>query len=260
MKTKKIFGILTIFFLICISTLTITLAQTRSPGVTVGDSFKYSFTLDLNTSNSETSLPSLFDSLMEQARSIEWVQVNITDVSGTLVTSQVVMQFKNGTQQTSTEVTDVAGMTQNGPTPYLIASNLNANDQIYPGSDQIINETVTRNSREENHQSTITEYNVTQEELAAFGITGPLQQTNSADTYWDKQTGALTEMSYHMVTRSVQVNADISVEVNLIESNVLAAPTLLSVSSTPIPEFPITIVTILTVFASSAFIIKTRRK
>ena len=191
---------------------------------------------------------------MEQAKAIESIQITITDVSGSSVTSQMVAQFKNGTQQTSTGIIDVATGIGN-MTTFLIASNLSPNDQIYIGNDdQKINETITSGSKQLNHQSIIMEYNVTQEELASFNIPGPLHQTNSQDTYWNKQTGALTQMTYKMATRSEQVNADISVNVELDDptssqptSTPTTTPTItstLTATPTTVPEYTIPIILI----------------
>ena len=190
---------------------------------------------------------------MEQAKAIDWVQITITDVSGSSVTSQTVMQFKNGTQQSSTSATNVA-TGQGNLTMFLVAANLNTNDQIYVGNNnEIINETITRTypsgQREVNHELIIMEYNVSQEELTGFNILGSLQQNNSQDIYWDKQSGSLVEMSYKMVTRSEQVNATISVNVELVESSLYT-----------IPEFPSIIVVIIALVTSTFAIMKTRSK
>jgi hypothetical protein len=207
-------------------------AQTRVPGVAVGDSFKYTYTLDMNADGTLPAMPELFQQIVDQAKSIEWVQLNITSVSGTSVSGETLVHFKNGTEQTSTATTDVA-VGDGSLGFFLIASNLGPNDQIHQGSNEIINETVSRdfgtNSRQLNHEIITMDYNVTQEELTGFNITGPLQQSNTESIYWDKQSGALTDMSYHMVTRSQQVNADITINVALIESSVFT-----------VPEFPIT--------------------
>jgi hypothetical protein len=227
MKNMKIVGI----FIVVITLSAIlgsALAQTRVPGVVVGNSFKYTYTLDMNVSGSQSTFPDFFQALIDQAKSIDSVQITITKVSGTAVTAQMLMQFKNGTQQSNTGTTDVS-TGQGNLTMFLIAANLNPNDQIYEGNDnERINETITQtypsDTRQVNHENITMNYNVTQDELAGLGITGPLQQTNSQDTYWDKQTGSLVEMSYKMVTRSDQVNADISVNVALVESNVFTVP------------------------------------
>jgi len=137
---------------------------------------------------------------------------------------------------------------------FLVASNLNPNDQIYPGNDnEKINETITRTypsgTRQVNLENVTMYYDVSQEELSGFNITGPIQQTNSQVTYWDKQLGSLVEMSYKMATRSEQINADISINIALVESNVYT-----------VPEYPSTIMVIalITLMASTIAVIKLR--
>ena len=228
------------------------LAQTRVAGVSAGNTFKYTYALDANVSSTEFALPTLFEALMEQARAIDWVQITITNVSGTSVTAQMIMQFKNGTQQSSTGITDVA-TGQGNLTMFLIAANLNSNDQIYSGNtNEKINATITRTypsgSRQVNHEAITMEYNVTEEELSDFNMAA-LQQSNSQDIYWDKQLGSLVEMSYRMVTRSEEVNADISVNVALVESNVYT-----------VPEYPAWIIVLLALTASTIAMIKLRHK
>ena len=216
---------------------------------------KYTYSFDTSLGELSTNLfPDIIQALIDQAKSIDWVQINITKVSGTTVTAQMIMQFENGTQQSETGTTDVS-TGQGNLTMFLIASNLKANDQIYQGNDDaIINETITRGARQVNHESIIMNYNVTQEELAAFGITEPLQQTNTQDIYWDQQSGALVEMSYKMATRSNLINADISVNVALVESNDLPVP------ETTVPEYPVTIFVIIALAASTIVAIKLNNK
>lgn len=252
MKNLKIIGALTIVIILSAISGS-ALAQTRMPGVAVGNSFKYTYSLDMNVSSTQYTMPSLFESLIEQAKAIDWVQITITNVSGTSVTAQIVMQFKNGTQQSNSGTTDVE--TGEGTlSTFLIAANLNPNDQIYSGNDnQKINETITQTypsgTRQVNHESITMNYKVTQEELSGFNITGPLQQSNSQDINWDKQLGSLVEMSYKMVTQSSQVNADISVNVTLVESNVYT-----------VPEYPAIIIALIALAASTITTIKLHQK
>ena len=253
MKNLKILAFLTLLFLLAISSVSGILAQTRSPGVTVGDSYKYTYSLNLTMSDSDFLLPTLFEQLTQEAKAIDWTQITITSISGSSVTAQILTQFKNGTQQSGTGVTDVA--TGDGNlTMFLISANLNPQDQIFSGnSADVINETITitypSTERQVNHQEITMHYDVTQEELSGFNITGPLQQTNTQNIYWDKQTGSLVEMSYNMTTRSEQINADISVKVKLIESNVYT-----------VPEFPAMIMVIAIVVLTTMVVAKFRSK
>ena len=188
-------------------------------------------------------MPSYVESLFDQARAIQWAQINITEISGTQVTAQTLLHYKNGTEQTSTQTTNVA-TGEDTMSMFLIASNLNQNDPIYAGQmSQTINETITRNypsgSRQLNHQSIVMNYNVTQDQMQGFNMSDFMQQ-NREDIYWDRQLGVLVEMSYNMVTRSPVMNANITMTLNLTESNALT-----------IPEFPTFIPALIVVCASA---------
>jgi hypothetical protein len=258
MKNQGIIAAFSIMLIIGIPLLiSTTSAQTRIPGVAVGDSFKYTFDYNMNFGDSSFDLPSLFEGLQSEANDIDFVQATVTQVSDSTVTIQTTIQYKNGTQQSDTGSIDVAtgqDTTQKQSiSMVLIAANLNPGDQIYPdGISGTINETVTKTypsgSRQVNHQNIVMNYNVSQEELANLGITTPVQQTNTQDIYWDKQTGALTEMTYNMVTKSTQLNADISINVTLAESNTFT-----------VPEYPIALLVAVLVLVVSALAIPTIR-
>src|SRR5512133_3782495 len=126
---KKLTLALTIVLIICALTST-TLAQARVPGVSVGDSFRYTYTLDMNVNGTLITMPELFQQLVDQAKSIEWVQLTVTSVSGTSVSAETLMHFKNGTEQSSTATTDVA-IGDGSLGFFLIASNLGPNDQVH---------------------------------------------------------------------------------------------------------------------------------
>jgi hypothetical protein len=252
MKKVRVLSVLVIVVLLM--SLSGAYAQTRMPGVSVGDTFKYTYTFDMTTSDgqSESLLPEFLQALIDQTKNIDSTQITITDVTGSSVTLQNVMIFKNGTQETNTGTIDVS-TGQGNLTLSLIAANLTSNDPIYlDNSDSIINETITQTNalgtRQVNHQNIIMNYFVTQEELSGFSITGPLNQTNSQNTYWDKLTGMLVEMSYVMQTKSDQVNADITVDVVMVDSSVQ-----------PIPELPTAAILLVFLVASTFAILKLGR-
>jgi hypothetical protein len=231
-------------------------AQTRTIGVSVGDTFKYTYTLDFNMSNSsDFALPSMLDSLFDQAKSIEWARLTILNISGTSVTVQTQLHFKNGTEQSSVSTTDIA-TGQGNSTLFLVASNLNKNDTIYTSNfvedRETINETITRTfqsgSRQLNHQSLIMDYSVGQDEASNFNMTS-FQQHNTEDIYWDRQLGVLVEMSYEMVTQSPTFNANISLKMNLVESNKIV-----------IPEFPTLLPMALILLASGSAVAIYRKR
>lgn len=213
--------------LICVASLGLVSGQSRQPGVMVGDTFKYTFNFEINASSPQLDFPSLFEDLTAIVRDIDWIQVRVTQVIGATVTAQTTTQFKNGTQQSNIQTADVT--TGEGElSMFLIAANLGPNDNIYANDDTVINSTQTRTytsgTREVNCQTITLSFAVSQEQLADSNITGPLQMNNLQQTCWDKQTGALVELSYSMASRSELLNADISLNVTLIETSLYVIP------------------------------------
>src|SRR5512147_613554 len=80
--------------LICVSSLGMVAGQSRQPGVMVGDTFKYTFNFEINASSSLLDFPNIFEGLSASVKDIDWIQVRITQVSGTTVTAQSTTQFK----------------------------------------------------------------------------------------------------------------------------------------------------------------------
>jgi hypothetical protein len=251
MRIIVLVGIASLLFLLGTSFWGVTLGQSYVPGVSIGDVFKYEYDFNSNINGGEQlALPSMFDSLLEQIKAIDWVQVTISKVTGTTVEAQMLTQFINGTQKSSDGTIDVASG-QGDLTMFLIASNLGPNDPMYIESDEKINGTTTKTykteSRELIYESITMEYSVSPDELEGFNITVPLNQVNSQEIYWDKQTGSLVEMRYRMLTSSSIVNADISMNVNLVESNVYA-----------IPEYPVLIIFVLALIIPTIAVLKAR--
>ena len=250
---KLAISILIIITLTLAIPLNSALGQTRTVGVSAGDTFKYNYNLDFNVNNNtDLTLPSYIEQLFDQAKTIEWAQLTITNVSGTQVTAQTLLHYNNGTEQAGTQTTDVE-TGQDNLSSFIVASNLNQGDPLYPGQiSNAINETITRNypsgSRQINHQSIISNYNVTQDELLGFNVTG-FQEENQQDIYWDKQLGVLVEMSYNMVTQSQALNANVTMKLTLVDSNTLT-----------IPEFPTFTPVLLIAAATVTAIVLFKRK
>jgi hypothetical protein len=226
-------------------------ATIYTPGVKVGDVFKYQYNLSMNLDTQQLMLPTIFEAIMEQAKSIDWIQMTVTNVTSSKIDVQMLTQFKNQTQQTYNGTVDVsAGLGELNQ--FLIAANLAVDSPLYTGSQEKINGTTTRTyssgSRELNYETISMEYNVTQEELTQFNITGPLKETNTQNVYWDKQTGSLVEMTYHMATEAPTFNSDITVNITLIESNVFT-----------VPEYPALLIVLLVLIVPAFVAIKFRK-
>jgi hypothetical protein len=253
MRKIALVGIASLLFLLGTSFWGVAWGQSYVPGVSAGDVFKYKYDFDSTINGGEQlALPSMFNSLVEQIKAIDWVQITITKVTGSNVEAQMLAQFINGTQQSSDGTIDVASG-QGDLTMFLVASNLGPNDPMYLDSDERINGTTTRTyssgSRELIYEAITMEYDVPQDDLEGFNITVPLNQMNSQEIYWDKQTGSLVEMSYRMLTSSSLVNADISMNVKLAESNVYT-----------IPEYPVLIILVIAFIIPTIAVLKNRQR
>jgi hypothetical protein len=228
-------------------------AQTYTPGVTDGNSFKYQYEIIAKVNSSQqVTVPTPFDALVEQAKTIDWIQMTVTAVSGSTVTAEMLTRYKAGTQQPYTGTVDVA--TGEGQlSQFLIAANLTANSPLHAGSSEKINGTTTRTytsgTRELNYQTIVSQYTIQPEDLSRYNITVPLQQVNTQQAYWDKITGALAELSYGMVSTSTQVNATLTLNLKLIESNVFA-----------VPEYPTVIAVLLLLTIPAVVAVKYRKK
>ena len=237
---------------LCASLLGTATAQTYNAGVSVGDVYKYKFNFNADINGSEqTFMPDVIKVLVEQTKTIDWIQMTITNVSGTNIEAETLTQLKTGHQQTYTGTVDVA--TGKGELAlFFIASNLQVNDPIRVDSSHIINGTTTRTygneTRELNYEKLVIESDVPLDELAKYNISVPLKQVNTQESYWDKQTGSIVEMSVNMVTESSQVNATMTVSINLVESSVFT-----------VPEYPTVLIVLMLLIVPTLVIFKKRK-
>ncbi len=242
LKRSAVIATTVLMIISCASFLGAASAQSYLPGVKYGDFFKYQYELSTNVTGSrQTSLPS--DPLVEQAKTIDHIDISITGVSGSVVLADTITQYKTGTQQEYAGTSNVAS--GNGTlAQFFIAANLAANSPLRVGSADTINGTITRTytsgTRELNYQNITKETIIPPDQLTQYNITVPLTQVNTQVAYWDQQTGALAQLTYRMVSTSTQVNATLTLTLNLVESNVFAVPeypTILVLLVMVIPAF-----------------------
>jgi len=159
----------------------------RVPGVKAGDFFRYG-NLTAVWSGGEP-----ISSGIEDWNNTEWIQVEVKTVSGTNVTYEFRMHFKNGSDYIIEEWIDV----NSGPkpfsigemlSPFFISANLQAGDPVYNTthlrfSRWIINETISKSYlgtlMEVNH------VNITEDQAP--------NQIVYRNLYWEKKSGVLME-------------------------------------------------------------------
>ncbi len=144
MKTRLT---LTVLLLLIISIFTSSVAITQAVetyqlGVAKGSVFTYSHTITWNSTDASLQIPSVVAALNETTE----FTFTITDISGTTFYADVLFKLRSGTTETVSGFADVkSGAINNLPYGDLIvASNLNANDNIYQGMAATINSSVTR--------------------------------------------------------------------------------------------------------------------
>lgn len=215
-------------------------AQTRTVGVSVGNNFKHSVSVSWS-SNDPTATPS--QDLVNE-NDTQWMQLNVTAISGTNITGQLTTHYRNGTETINGGSVDVnTGASENLTTSFIISANLAAGDSLYNSSQfntVTINETVPRTysgsvTRDTNH------LNVTS---SGEGLS---EQVN---LYWDKSTGILVEVLIETVNQTAAYTTTSSLDAQIISSDIWT-----------VPEFPNWTLAMLTLIAlTSAIIIIARQK
>lgn len=184
-------------------------ALVRTPGVNVGDTFTYgNISFEWNCSNPAVVPPAEWVEMNQT----EWILGTVESVVGTNVTATLLFHFKNGTETSESGWIDVDTGDNLNLDLFFISANLNISDPIYSSgshstwyiSDASLKAYPGDGQRMTNHNN----------------ITGA---TTSQNLYWDKATGALTEMSM-TYNQTTTYTLQYSLSLELIESNVWVVP------------------------------------
>jgi hypothetical protein len=127
---------------IFLATTSIASAQSVVAGVSIGETFDYSYSL-IWASTDPSATPS--NDLVEY-NNTQKIQFKITDVDGPDLSVDFIRLFNNGTQTVESGSINIESGTVSVPYGFLIiGANLNKNQQVYPtGGHQVITDTVTR--------------------------------------------------------------------------------------------------------------------
>jgi len=186
-----------------------------TPGVNVGNTFTYGNVNFHWYSNDPSATP---PAQWMGVNGTAWFKGTIQNIAGTNVTISALLHYSNGTENTQNGWVDV-NTGEGNMTMFLIAANLNVGDVVYTGgsySGLTINETVpmtySGGSRQTNH------VNVTDQESSAY-----FNFSMSMNLYWDKATGALSQMSI-ISNQTSTYTTNYSVAMQLTDSNVWVVP------------------------------------
>ena len=163
--------------------LEIQTAPERVPGVHVGDWAKYDLAVNYSTNDPHPPVSPPPPGIRE----IEYYKVEVLSLTGTNITFQTIIHFKNGTETTMVTWTDISGASPMGP-PFFIAANLSAGDPVYLNRPSpTINATLMRSyagvQREVNYIH-----------MESDISPAPYRAHSLAEIYWDRATGILDEL------------------------------------------------------------------
>lgn len=176
--------ILLIFLCLTVASTMIVNAETSVVGVSQGDTLEYDIVSQWNSAFTDTVPAELIE-----LNQTEWIRITVTEVSGSLITTQVTTHYQNGTETNTDSTCDIDTGELTGEGPPFIGANLGKNDLVNPAVSEpwYINETVTRNykdgPRETNH--------LRLEDTEVSEAVGEFTQI--FDYYFDKSTGVLVE-------------------------------------------------------------------
>ena len=211
-------------------------AQTRTPGVSGGNTFTWSYTVNWNSNDPNATVPSELVSINET----QWAKVSLTAVLGTNVTGTVTTHFRNGTEATNDGWVDVDSGDGN-ITTLFISAGLVPSDSIYtvsPYNMWTINETVLRaypsGARDTNHINTT---------ATSSSFQGNLSETTNL--YYDQTTGALVEFSKAESNQTGTYLTTWLEEMQITDSSVWTVPEFPMLTATLITLIALTSVTVL---------------
>lgn len=234
--SKRVLIVMLLLVFLSSSIVESTRALFLTPGVGPADTFEYDVSAYWSSSDEYASIPT---GLVEYNQT-ETVEVRISSVSGSNISTFTAFYYKNDTQWGDYGLVDVDTGIGYGPFVAIIAGNLNAGEVIHPlvVDNIVVNETVLKayesGTRETNR--ILIEYT-----NATTGI------TSRFDRLFDKETGILVES--HETTTSTNPQTMTSVSWDIKSSNVWV-----------IPEFPSALILPLFMITTIIVIIAYKKK
>jgi hypothetical protein len=201
-----------IFILLMFAAVVMASAQTRTVGVSIGNSFRYS----LNVAWSSDDPNATIDPGLKNDNDTQWLQSTVTVISGTNITGQVTAHYRNGTETINGGWVDVNTGNGENLSTLFISANLNAGDSIYNSSSYnsfTINDTVQRiyssGVRSTDHIRVTSSY---------------LTQSYDSSYYWDIPTGVLVEVIQTTVNKTGAYTTTSSLDLQIISSDAWTVP------------------------------------
>jgi hypothetical protein len=188
MKHKQLVALTSIFMILAIMASGVN-AQTANVGVSIGQTFDYSYSILWSSTDPAAKVPGAYLELNQT----QTIQLKILEVSGTKVSIEKTKILKDSTQIKETGFVDVSsGNVQITFGMLIVSSNLNANSKLYPsGGNAIIDSTAIR------------QYTSGQRETNRFlsESTEP-DQYQKTEIFYDKQKGVAVSYYFESQDKS----------------------------------------------------------
>jgi len=209
-------------------------AGSAAIGVKEGDWAKYRI---------EVEIPEEFADLegYEELEIMEWAKVEVQSVSGTSVTLNTTIHYKNGTEDTDTQP----------GTGFIIDTDLSEGDEVQAPMFGAETPVDIAGSKQRTYAGASREVNYVDFSQEEMGMSIDLE------AYWDKATGILCEMAMSMSGESLGQTVDMSLSIKMTETNLWEGG-LLSGQGLWIPVAVIIIIA--AVVAGAAVVLLRRRK
>jgi hypothetical protein len=166
-------------------------SNSRKSGLQVGDTFFYNITGTSKLFSSNAATPAYLSAY----NGTDYYEVNITGVSGSLITFNTVWQFKNGTTIQNPEYVNLVTGANSGDFWAIYLPNLNKNNLLNPKGDNglIVNSTSTETFADSTR--TINTWSTDNILYDSSDPTGSSQQDNYIGVDFDRQTGMLVDLT-----------------------------------------------------------------
>ena len=211
------------------------------PGVKVGDWIKYGqYTVTWNGTGAEPSY-------ITEEKKVEWLRIDVENVSGTIVMLNATVHLSNGTETSQDSSVDVAGGVGMSGVKLLVACNLKKGDPLTNQTGSLtINQTTTGIYAGANRNVNLAETS------SVFA-----NQTTTAKIYWDQSTGAMVEIysktpDYFNAT-AASLGAYIELSIKATETN-MWSPDLLEFFSSNLSYIVAGVIIIIAVIGAAIFL------
>jgi len=215
MKIKLITILMTLLFLLVVFE-GVAFAQTANVGVTKGETFDYSYSLQWSSTDPTAIIPSSYVEL----NNTQTIQFTVTDISNAQISLEKTIIFKNGTQTSENGYVNInTGTIEINYGTIIVGSGLNVGGKIYPaGGHAIINATTIRTypsgQRETNYyvtetgtQNNFVKLEIYYDKLVGAAVNYYWESTENSGSYTTTTTETLTSTNANDWTT---VNAPIS--------------------------------------------------